>query len=106
MNKLKSKANVNLTVVLIFLILVSFISIIAAIALGPVTVSSVTVFRVLIGKSVSQLEYNIVWGLRLPRVLLGFIVGVAMQALVRNHLADPCWQVPPLPSAVQLGSSV
>ena len=35
-------------------------------------------------------------GLRLPRVLLGMIVGaslsmtgVAMQALVRNHLADP-----------------
>ena len=44
----------------------------------------------------SELDENIVLGLRLPRVLLGMIVGaslavtgVAMQALVRNHLADP-----------------
>ncbi|MDY4771106.1 MAG: iron ABC transporter permease [Lachnospiraceae bacterium] len=42
------------------------------------------------------MDENIVMSLRLPRVLLGMIVGaslavtgVAMQALVRNHLADP-----------------
>lgn len=39
---------------------------------------------------------QIVWGLRLPRVLLGAcvggglaVVGTALQALVRNPLADP-----------------
>ena len=42
------------------------------------------------------LAYNMIWNMRIPRVLLGFIVGaalavcgVAMQALVRNNLADP-----------------
>ena len=86
----------KISVVLMILILISITSIIIATGLGPVTVSPITVLKILIGKNVSQLEYNIVWGLRLPRVLLGFIVGaslsvtgVAMQALVRNHLADP-----------------
>ena len=42
------------------------------------------------------LEEGIVWGLRFPRTLLGFVVGaslavcgVTMQALVKNPLADP-----------------
>ena len=42
------------------------------------------------------MDENIVLGLRLPRVCLGMVVGaslavcgVAMQALVRNNLADP-----------------
>ena len=96
MNKYKLKTHINLPAVLIILILVSFISIIIATGLGPVTVPPATVLRIIMGQSTSALDYNIVWGLRLPRVLLGFIVGaslsvtgVAMQALVRNHLADP-----------------
>lgn len=96
MDKPETKKNINLTIVLAILILTSIASIIIATGLGPVTVSPVTVLRILMGKDVPQLQYNIVWGLRLPRVLLGFIVGaslsvagVAMQALVRNHLADP-----------------
>ena len=46
--------------------------------------------------SIPVLAYNMIWNMRLPRVILGFIVGaslavcgVAMQALVRNNLADP-----------------
>ena len=45
---------------------------------------------------ITVLAYNMIWNMRIPRVLLGFIVGaalavcgVAMQALVRNNLADP-----------------
>jgi iron complex transport system permease protein len=73
-----------------------------AVGLGPVTVSPATVLKILAGKifgvasAWDAVEENIVWGLRLPRVLLGFVVGaslsvcgVAMQALVRNSLADP-----------------
>ncbi|MGI5985191.1 MAG: iron chelate uptake ABC transporter family permease subunit, partial [Oscillospiraceae bacterium] len=44
----------------------------------------------------TALEINMIWKLRLPRVLLGFIVGAAlsvcgvcMQTLVKNKLADP-----------------
>ena len=52
--------------------------------------------RELVNGQYEQLDYNCVWRLRAPRVLLGFIVGaslavcgVAMQALIRNKLADP-----------------
>lgn len=44
----------------------------------------------------SQAQFNIIWLIRFPRVLLGVfvgaglaVVGVTMQALVRNPLADP-----------------
>ena len=74
--------------------------------IGPVTVpfgttvnvifSQVPGIRELVNGQYEQLDYNIVWMLRAPRVLLGFIVGaslavcgVAMQALIRNKLADP-----------------
>lgn len=48
------------------------------------------------GTGISLIAYNMVWNMRIPRALLGMIVGaslavcgVAMQALVRNNLADP-----------------
>jgi iron complex transport system permease protein len=75
------------------------------ICLGPVKVSIAALCRVIWGQffpvtggeaGYTRLEYSIVWLLRLPRVLLGAVVGaslalcgVAMQALVRNKLADP-----------------
>lgn len=81
-------------------------SIVAATCLGPVSIDIPTTFRVIMQQIpginaftdavYTQLDYNIVWMLRLPRVLLGAIVGaslslcgVSMQALVRNKLADP-----------------
>ncbi|WP_110926867.1 FecCD family ABC transporter permease [Bacillus massiliglaciei] len=93
-------------VVLLLLLAASAVSIILAIGIGPVLVDPLTAAKVIAGKlpffsgsiphDWTLLEENIVWRLRLPRVLLGMIVGaslavcgVAMQALVRNHLADP-----------------
>jgi iron complex transport system permease protein len=83
-----------------------FVSMLFGVALGPVVVPPSAVAKILlhkipgIGAGVfpdwTPLQENIVLGLRLPRVLLGFIVGaslavtgVTMQALVRNQLADP-----------------
>lgn len=77
-----------------------------AVGLGPVTVSPKTTAQVLLkqvpllgdcmDRTWQAVEENIVLRLRLPRVCLGFVVGaslavcgVAMQALVRNSLADP-----------------
>ena len=44
----------------------------------------------------TKAQFNIIWLIRFPRVLMGFfvgaglaVVGVTMQALVRNSLADP-----------------
>ncbi|MFC3455995.1 FecCD family ABC transporter permease [Amycolatopsis speibonae] len=79
------------------------ISLIAGIALGPTTVALPDVLRYL-GKAIAGgvingdevTGYSIVWQVRTPRVLLAAVVGaglavvgVAVQALVRNALADP-----------------
>lgn len=79
------------------------VSVIAGIALGPTTVALPDVLKYL-GKAVTGgtispdevTSYSIVWNVRAPRVLLAAVVGaglalvgVAVQALVRNALADP-----------------
>ena len=96
----------NMLVIIIFLAVLSLITILLATGLGPVSVKPGTTAKILlsripgIGNSIShtweQLDQNIVLGLRLPRVCLGMVVGaslavcgVTMQALVRNNLADP-----------------
>lgn len=74
-----------------------------AVGIGPVPIAPNTVVRVIaseLGVSVaptwSTSDQSIVWLIRLPRVILGAFVGaalatagVAIQALVRNPLADP-----------------
>ncbi|MDO4354943.1 MAG: iron ABC transporter permease [Clostridia bacterium] len=84
----------------------AILTVVLAAGLGPVSVPPDVTLKVLLhripglGRRIAvtwePLQENIVWGLRLPRVLLGMIVGaslavtgVAMQALVRNSLADP-----------------
>lgn len=96
----------KLAPLIILLGLSAVVSIILAVGIGPVAVSPITTAKVLVSKipffgsflpvSWDALSENIVLMLRLPRVLLGFIVGaslavcgVTMQALVRNKLADP-----------------
>ena len=72
-----------------------------ALSLGTADVSFVDAYRVLLAQTggnvhPSETTVRIVWNLRLPRALLAFIVGgglavvgVAMQTLVRNPLAEP-----------------
>ena len=96
----------NMQVIIIFLAILSVVTILLATGLGPVSVEPGTTARILlsripgIGNNIAptweQLDQNIVLGLRLPRVCLGMVVGaslavcgVTMQALVRNNLADP-----------------
>lgn len=79
------------------------LSVVAGIALGPTNVALPDVLRYL-GKAITGgairadevTGYSIVWHVRAPRVLLAAVVGaglalvgVAVQALVRNALADP-----------------
>lgn len=92
--------------ILLLLVLAAAISILLATGLGPVSVPPGTTAKILFSRlpllggripvTWEALEQNIVLGLRLPRVCLGMAVGaslavcgVAMQALVRNQLADP-----------------
>jgi iron complex transport system permease protein len=101
-----NKQETGMTAIILTLSIVAFFSVIFAIGLGPVKVVPANVIKIILSKvpfleehishSWTQLDENIVWSLRLPRVLLGMIVGAslamtgtAMQALVRNNLADP-----------------
>ena len=85
------------------------LSILLAVTIGAVKVSIGNVYRVviynlsmghiLIGEEkglASGTLYEIVWNLRMPRVVLGAVIGVllsmcgvVMQATVQNPLADP-----------------
>ncbi|GHA18819.1 sugar ABC transporter substrate-binding protein [Devosia pacifica] len=93
---------IPLTMGLPLLAAVLLLSVTLAVTIGPVDLSMMTAWRIVLAKITgttgdwSMAAENIVWMLRLPRVLLAAavggglaIVGVAMQAVVRNPLADP-----------------
>lgn len=89
---------------LVIIATATVVSVIVAIGLGPVGVAPTTVLRIIahhvIGvfdvDSWTRTDNAIVWQVRLPRVLLGAIVGATLgvvgttlQAIVRNPLAEP-----------------
>ncbi len=89
---------------LIALALAALASVVVAIGLGPVQVAPTTVLKVIGHYTIgipgeatwARTHDAIIWDVRLPRVLLGAIVGAALgvagaalQALVRNPLAEP-----------------
>ena len=96
----------NARVFLSILIVFAAISLVLCIGIGPVSVEPGTVSRIILSKlpvvgenipvTWTETEDNVVWEVRMPRVLLGFCVGcalafsgTAMQTLVKNELADP-----------------
>lgn len=90
------------TLLVLFVVLIA--SLVVAIGLGPVSVPPGTVLRILghhlidvpSEQTWSNSQDAIIWSVRFPRVLLGALVGVALaitglalQAIVRNPLAEP-----------------
>ncbi|KUP09436.1 ABC transporter permease [Bacillus coahuilensis p1.1.43] len=88
------------------LLAILLLSVTFAITAGPVNIHPLTVWRIvlshfpggttLVEADWSVAHYHIIWDIRFPRVLLAAVVGaglsicgVAIQALVRNSLADP-----------------
>ncbi|PPF34438.1 ABC transporter permease [Rathayibacter sp. AY1A3] len=81
----------------------SIVALVLSVAVGSVGISPGRVVEVIAGRllpwgagRVDGLDDQIVWEFRLPRALLGFVVGAALavsgavlQAVVRNPLADP-----------------
>ncbi len=79
-------------------LLILFLVSIASLAIGPVQVSIPKMLQNIFGSShaLTDFEKTIVWQIRLPRVLLGIIVGAALaisggvfQTVFHNSLADP-----------------
>lgn len=67
-----------------------------ALSIGPIEISSFDVLKTLLGLSDSAQTALVISEIRLPRILLGMLVGAglgvagaAMQGLFRNPLADP-----------------
>lgn len=86
--------------------LVLIATILAAVGLGPVSIAPSTIARILVSHipfvgSLAHADWThaenaIIWQVRMPRILLGALVGAGLslagtgiQALVRNSLADP-----------------
>ncbi|MFE1559209.1 FecCD family ABC transporter permease [Streptomyces sp. NPDC058734] len=73
------------------------VSMVAGLALGPVRIPPGQVLDIVLGGPGARGAFaSIVWDVRMPRVLLGAVVGAGLavagavlQALVRNPLADP-----------------
>ena len=94
---------VGLGLILAVLGVAVVLSVTLAVTIGPVYISPITVWQIIVSHilGVSPGDWtagqdHIVWLIRLPRVLLAgvvgaglAVVGVAMQATVRNPLADP-----------------
>lgn len=85
------------------LLITSIVAVVLSVAVGSVGIAPLTVLDVIrahlmpwTGAGSGGLDDQIVWVFRLPRALLGFVVGAALavagavlQAVVRNPLADP-----------------
>ena len=88
---------------IVILCCILFISMMAAILVGSVGITPSIIFEVLFYKlgivsdiSATKAQQIIIWDIRVPRVLLAAIVGAALaisgaaiQALVKNSIADP-----------------
>lgn len=99
----RHQSGAGFSVVLPVLFLGLFASVTLATIVGPVWISPLTVWKVALHEATgflqpdwSAAEGQIVWQIRLPRVLLAAVVGAglsvvgtALQAAVRNPLADP-----------------
>ena len=99
--------DIRLTIIFFTLTVLLIFSIIYTISIGSTPISSKTVFGILVdkifldGKGLKEgiwamPDFQIVWNIRLPRVLFGLICGmglsvcgVVMQSLVMNSIADP-----------------
>lgn len=100
---LSKKKNFSFWVVLLTIVLVT--TIVGAIAIGSTYIEPGVVYKVLINKLLNQNIFeqtwnvmfeNIIWEIRLPRVLLGALCGaglalcgVLMQCVTKNPIAEP-----------------
>ncbi len=103
-----NKRDFLVTFIVIFFFLFSLL---ISIAFGPVSISLKEFARIMLGKSTDYQTNLIFWQIRLPRVLLAFIVGASLaiagalfQALFLNPLAEP--YVTGVSSGAALGATI
>lgn len=90
---------------IIFLSVLTLCIAVVCIGFGAIKISNGTTFQILVNKILGREYYvaewrgsmeTIVWGLRVPRILLAFVtgaslslVGIIMQTITKNNLAEP-----------------
>ncbi|MFO8020011.1 MAG: iron ABC transporter permease [Promethearchaeia archaeon] len=84
---------INFIILTIFLI---FSAIVVGLSLGPVDISFFEVIQTLFGFAYNKAHGQIIWKIRMPRVLSGLFAGIAlslagcvMQCILRNPLGSP-----------------
>lgn len=83
--------------VFLSLIILFFFSIVLSIKIGSVSITFGDIFRILFtGDKTNTVAYNVIWKIRLPRILLAVILGGALslsgfliQTFFRNPIAGP-----------------
>lgn len=101
--KIRSRAQYLTLIIGVCLLIV--IAMCFSVSIGAVDINPADIFKIIINKTTSKEIYarmwednmeTIIWNIRLPRVMMAFIVGaglsvcgVLMQALTKNSLADP-----------------
>lgn len=100
--KKKSKLNILISLSVLLIIIVAIVS-----AIGSANIKALDVYRVIFSKipiinkyvnmeKITDAQFAIIWNVRLPRVILGILVGaslsvagVSFQGLLKNPMADP-----------------
>ncbi len=93
--KIGAKSRTQIAIISSALILLT--SIILALSIGPVNISFTSIIKSFVGiNNLTGQEHTVLFDLRLPRIILGIIVGAALatsgavyQTVFRNPLADP-----------------
>ena len=91
------KNNIRVTAVFIFLLFLFLLGVVLNINTGSVKISPVEILKIIIGGAdAGTMEANIVWKLRLPRLLAAALLGGALsvsgfllQTFFRNPIAGP-----------------
>ena len=84
------------SLLLMGLFILAFASLIFSLSFGPVEISFASVSQCLFTQCPDELSNTVLWQIRLPRVLVGFVAGAGLacagailQNTTRNPLADP-----------------
>ncbi|UOE96004.1 iron ABC transporter permease [Alkalihalobacillus sp. LMS39] len=100
------KNRISFSLLLLVLMILLLLSMTFAVMIGPVSIHPLTVWQIPLSKlsifetafaqDWTRAQEQIIWEIRFPRVILGVlvgaglaVVGVTIQALVRNPLAEP-----------------
>ena len=96
MNEEKLKKHLRCCVILMMLVVLFFVLILLNISIGSVLVQPKEIMKIMFSQGGNVTDYNIIWKVRLPRMMAGIILGGALalsgfllQTFFNNPIAGP-----------------